>query len=117
MIDISRDKKYKEKVYAKDIHGKYPYKLYLELKGNTVLGKYIVVIDEKPISKNDELVSEINIHRQQKFANNKYRDEQISRPAIASDDAIIHYNVKEVTILEVSDTPIFVFRKKEIKKW
>ena len=104
LIDVVKDKDYSDKVHAMDIHGKYPYKIYLEVRGNSNIGKYIVIISSKQLNKDNE-IDEISIKLKAKVANTN-----IIKPNTSTDGYYIHYKVKEVNILDVGDTPIMVYR-------
>lgn len=104
LIDVVKDKDYSNKVQAMDIHGKYPYKIYLEVRGNSNIGKYIVIISSEQLNKDSE-IDEISIKLKDKIANTN-----IIKPNTSTDGYYIHYKVKEVNILDVGDTPIMVYR-------
>lgn len=108
-LNIIRDSLYKDRVQAISIHGKYPYKLYLEIKGNSNIGRYIVIIANSKLTDSD-VVDTISI----KLPSDKRRvvnvNTNIVKPNTASDGYYIKYKVKEVNVLDVGDTPILVYR-------
>lgn len=113
VLNIIRDTSYKDKVEAMDIHGKYPYKLYLEVKGNSNVGRYIVVIGNSKIV-NDEQVDSVSIKLD---SNNKKAKSATAmvKPNTTTDGYFVTYKVREISILEVGDTPILVYRSAKEK--
>ena len=110
-IVIKRDKEY-DTVKATDIHGKYPYKLYLEIIGNSNIGRYIVIVSNKILNE-IEPIDEITIQLVDKVstANKAARIlRQGNRPNMVGNDYFIKYKVKEKSILDVGNNPIMVFR-------
>lgn len=109
-IKIIRDKNYGT-VSATEIHGKYPYKLYLEIIGNSNIGRYIVVVSNKLLNE-DEQIDEITIQLVDKVSTtNKLAKviRQGNRPNIVGNDYFIKYRVKERSILDVGNNKIMVF--------
>lgn len=102
-IKIKKHSKYKDKVVAKDIHGLFPYKAYLQLKGNSNIGQFIVVVSDKDLHKNDEKINEIEI-----LISTKQRDTTIVRPS-AFNGETAYFEVIETNILKVKDSRIYVF--------
>lgn len=98
---VEKDNRYKNKVKALDIHGKHPYKAYLEIKGNSNLGKYIVVVGDKPIC--TETIDEIHLKVQVTNTN-------ILRPNMDNKGCFIKYKTVETDILEVGDIEISVYK-------
>lgn len=112
LLNIEKDKKHTDKVIPMSIHGKYPYKMYLEILGNSSIGRYIVIVSEKEISKNDKVDSiSIRISNNSKYKARANYNSTIVKPNTSSDGYMIRYRVKEINILEVGETPIFVYRK------
>lgn len=109
VLNIVRDTSYKDKVQAMSIHGKYPYKLYLEVKGNSNVGRYIVVIANSQINKS-ELVDSISIKLNSDKRKARNVNTAVVKPNTTTDGYFITYKVKEVSILDVGDTPILVYR-------
>lgn len=108
-IDIERDKSFKTKIKAKDIHGLYPYKLYLEIKGNSKLGKYIVVVSDTQLNSKDK-IDEIVIHLENAaIKSNNYINQQVSRPNMV-DANKVKYKVRERNIIDVDDNYLIVFK-------
>lgn len=102
-LRIALDKQYKDKVNPLEIHGKYPYKLYLEIIGNSNIGKFIVVISEKQIDNVTDVEIQLeNTQHKTMFMGNK--------PNLSSDGFFIKHKVRETTILKVKDTPIHIYR-------
>lgn len=109
ILNIERDKEYADKVQSVSIHGKYPYKTYLEILGNSIIGRYIVIVSNKQIKK-DSIIDEISV----KLSDNKFRkrntNSNIVKPNTAVDGYFVRYKVKEINILDIGETPIFVYR-------
>lgn len=116
-IKIIRDKDY-DTVLAPEIHGKYPYKLYLEIIGNSNIGRYIVVVSNKQLNE-IEPVNEITVQLVDKVstANKAARIiRQGNRPNMVGNDYFIKYKVKEKNILDIGNNKIHVYRSvKELK--
>lgn len=93
---IAPDKELPNKVPYRSIHGKYPYKLYLEVKGNCKYGRFIVVVSDKPFDEVDSVLVK-DISQQSQNSNGPKRETFV-------------YNVRKVDIFEVGDTPINVFK-------
>lgn len=112
-IIIRKDKAIKNKILANKIHGKYPYKAYLQMIGNSLYGEYIAVISNEPIKNSNEQIDKIIIQLEDKMssATKKSINNNIQgmRPNTI-DDKAARYKVKEVNVLEVGQTPILVFR-------
>lgn len=110
-LKIIRDKQYNT-VIASQIHGRYPYKLYLEIKGNSNIGRYIVVVSDRPLN-SDEAVDEIIVQLVDKVShNNKSASiiRQGNRPNMVGNEYYLKYKVKETSILNVKDSPLMVFK-------
>lgn len=108
VLDIVRDQSYKDKVLAMNIHGKYPYKLYLEIKGNSNIGRYIVVIGDKQLNKDNRIDSisiKLNSNKSLKNVNTS-----IVKPNTYIDGYFVTYQVREINVLDVGDTPIWVYK-------
>lgn len=103
---ITRDENYKDKVKCIDIHGKYPYKLYLEIKGNSNIGRYIVIVGDKQLNKDGE-ISDISI----RITSSKVKvNTNIVKPNTLNNGFYVTYKVKEVSIIDVGDEEIYVYR-------
>lgn len=109
VLNITRDVSYKDKVSAMSIHGKYPYKLYLEVKGNSKIGRYIVVISNSQINKK-QAIDSISIRLDNSARQSRNINTNIVKPNTTSDGYFITYKVKEISVLDVGDTPILVYR-------
>ena len=109
VLNITRDVSYKDKVSAMSIHGKCPYKLYLEVKGNSKIGRYIVVISNSQINKK-QAIDSISIRLDNSVRQSRSINTNIVKPNTTSDGYFITYKVKEISVLDVGDTPILVYR-------
>lgn len=108
-IKIVKDEKYENKVKPQNIHGLYPYKLYLEVLGNSNIGKYIVVVSDKQLNKKGE-VDEIVIKIKNEHKRRKRSENNIIQPNILNNGYGLRYRVKEVSILNVGNTEIDVYK-------
>ena len=99
-LKVVRDPAYNTKMHYKQIHGKFPYKTYLELKGNSKYGRFIAVVSDSKI----EDITEIAIKIED---NNRTAIDSMTN-AIRKDYLI--YKVKEINVLELETTPIFIFK-------
>lgn len=114
-LRIIKDKTYNKKVLASEIHGKYPYKLYLEIKGNTNIGRYIVVVSNKEL--NSEDIDKITIQLDNSKVSIIKRlsgngEQPNSRPGILSEEyREVSYKVKEASILQVNNIELMVFKQ------
>lgn len=110
-IKIIRDKQYSEPVHAIDVHGKYPYKLYLEIIGNTNIGRYIVVISDKQLNI-EESVNSIIVQLTEKVLNTRSAKHlrQGNRPNMVGNEYFLKYRVKESDILKVGNNELLVFK-------
>lgn len=109
VLNIVRDPLYKDKVLAMSIHGKHPYKLYLEVKGNSNIGRYIVVVSNEQLNKNgkvDSISIKLNTSRKQL----KNINTTVVKPNTSTNGYFVTYKVKESSILEIGDTPILVYK-------
>ena len=97
-----------------DIHGKHPYKLYLEVKGNSNIGKYIVIISNKQLNK-DEKIDSVSIKLDAANKQLKNANTAIIKPNMSLNGYHVTYKVKESTILEIGDTPILVYKSSKEK--
>lgn len=112
---IKEKKDISEKVIAKSIHGKYPYKIYLEIKGNSKYGKYIVIVSNADL-KNNQSVDSICIKLDNVNKKKRRISGDIVRPNAINGENSALYKVREVNIIEIGDTPILVFEEdKELK--
>lgn len=105
-LKVKKSKKYINKVVPNDIHGLYPYKLYLEINGNSMYGKYIVIISNNQLNKAGK-VDSIMVELSNDI---KVPDKQTSviRPNLTANGTPV-YSVKEVSILDVGNVPVQVF--------
>lgn len=112
-IIVRKDKAIQNKVPANKIHGKYPYKSYLQMIGNSLYGEYIAVISNTPIKNGSEQIDRIIIQLEDKMSLTTKKsinsNMQGMRPNTV-DNKTARYKVKEVNVLEVGQTPILVFR-------
>lgn len=115
VLDLIRDKNYNSKVIASDIHGKHPYKLYLELLGNSNIGRYIVVVSNQPLNKG-KTVDEISIKLDKTEGQIKNVNTSVIKPNTSTVNGYyVTYRVKESNILEVGNTPILVYKSAKEK--
>lgn len=111
-LNIKPDKEHTTQVRAMDIHGKYPYKLYLEIRGNTNIGRFIVVISDKQLNKTEK-VEDILIQVKEQESTSFFKRKaqaQNTKPGMIGDGIFKRYRVRETSILQVGEEPIFVFR-------
>lgn len=116
-LKIIRDSTYSSPMLAKDIHGKYPYKLYLEIRGNTYIGRYIVVVSNRQLNK-DVIIDEIVVQLKETEQNNNKRrllskkpnDNGIIRPNMLNGSFINTYKVSEKSIIDVCNVPLTVYK-------
>lgn len=59
-MDVVRSKDFTRKVKPNEIHGSFPYKLYLEIYGTNLFGRYIVIAGDEEIELDDH--DEIRLH-------------------------------------------------------
>lgn len=109
VLNIIRDPLYKDKVLAMDIHGKHPYKLYLEVKGNSNIGRYIVVVSDEQLNKNEKIDS-ISIKLNTSKKQLKNINTTVVKPNTSTNGYFVTYKVKESSILEIGNTPILVYK-------
>lgn len=115
-LKIIKDKTYNKKVLSSEIHGKYPYKLYLEIKGNTNIGRYIVVVSDKQLNATesiDEITIQLNNSKISilKRINNSTENQQNNRPGILSKECKeVSYKVKEANVLQLDNIELMVFK-------
>lgn len=110
---IKQDKSIQGKVLANKIHGKFPYKLYLEMIGNSIYGDYIAIISNEEITNNKSPIDTVIIQLEDKMSMDTQRlirsNTQGIRPNTVSNKAA-KYKVKEVNVLDIGRKPIMVFR-------
>lgn len=111
-IRIIQSSDYKEPVNYKAIHGKYPYKLYLEVKGNNRYGKYIAIISDKPIKQNDNEIESVVIQLIEKLPDNRFikKQQQITTKPNFKSIYELTFKVKEHSVLDVEKEKMFVFK-------
>lgn len=113
-LKIIKDKTYNTKMMPSEIHGKHPYKLYLEIKGNTNIGRYIVVVSDKQLNLSDD-IDEVSVQLKDNKVSIIKRlnssNQQIARPGILSEECNeVRYKVKETSVLQVESIPMLVFK-------
>lgn len=106
-IKIMRHSGFKDKVLPSTIHGKYPYKAYLEIRGNSNFGSHIIVISKDDISKCG--LDEISI-RVSGRATTKNKTSEVVKPNTSNNGFYINYKVKELNILDIQDVAMYVFK-------
>lgn len=102
-----RSKNHEGKVSISEVHGKYPYKLYLEIRGNSNIGRYIVVVSNSQLNKK-EAVDEIKIKINNGSVQKK-KKQQIVKPNMMGDGFYTQYKVREVSVLDIGNVPILVY--------
>lgn len=107
-IDIKRDTNFDKKVRAGMIHGKFPYKMYLEILGVSLIGKYIVVVGDKPLG--NGLVDSVLIQTTDKEIKEDQSVSKFAKPNMEG-NYHIRYSVKEMNVLDVPDVPLVVFKR------
>lgn len=116
LLSIIQDKNYINPVSAEDIHGLFPYKAYLEIIGNSNIGKYIVVVGNKPLSEKEKIT---NILVYLKDAEASYRDtynnSSVRKPN-GINSFLVRYKVHEKSILDMKNKTVTVFNKIESNK-
>lgn len=111
-LSIKPDKEHTTQVKAMDIHGKYPYKLYLEIRGNTNIGRFIVVISDRQLNK-EEKVEDILVQVKEQESTSFFKrrtQAQNAKPGMIGDGIFKRYKVRETNILQVGNEPVYVFR-------
>lgn len=108
-INIIKDNRYNDKEIPKNIHGKYPYKYYLEIRGNSNIGRYIAVISDKNLCINKEDIDEISIKIKEE-KKRKLNSNNIVKPNMIGNSLYITYKVREVSILDVQNIPMEIYR-------
>lgn len=104
-IFIKQDKTVTEQK-ASEIHGNYPYKLYLEIAGTDKLGRFIAVVSNSDFDFKDK-VDKISIKEKEK---SKVLDDKILKPNMILNGSYITYMVKEVSILDIRDEKMNIYR-------
>jgi hypothetical protein len=112
-LEIIKSNKYKEPVGIKDVHGKYPYKLYLEIRGNTTIGRYLVVVSETQLGVKD-VIDQIVIHVADSAGNiqkakRTSQNPTIVKPNMSGNMYMLSYKVREVDVLKVGKEMIWVY--------
>jgi len=112
-ILIKRKEDIDGKIKVKNIHGDYPYKLYLEIKGNNKYGQYIMVVSNEDLHGKEPITSVcIKIKDKVKKKNNN----GIVRPHSVNGEDSIYYNVREINFLDVQNEEMIVFTDIKTKK-
>lgn len=110
---VRKDKNIQGKVLASRIHGKFPYKVYLQMIGNSVYGEYIAIISNQEIKTGNSKIDTVIIQLEDKMSADTQRlirtNAQGMRPNTV-DNKAAKYKVKEVNILDIGKTPLMVFR-------
>ena len=106
-IKVMRHEGFKDKVLPSTIHGKYPYKAYLEIRGNSNFGSHLVVISKDDISKSG--LDEISIRVKGKSAS-KSKTSEVIKPNTSNNGFYINYKVREISILDIQDVAMYVFK-------
>ena len=107
-IRIIQSKKFDKSVGYKEIHGKFPYKAYLEIIGNRKYGKTIAVISDKPISPTGEGVDSIIIQLVDKIPRLSSTKTISTKPNILSQYEL-RFKTKEYSVLDVANEKMLVF--------
>lgn len=105
-IKIEEHASYKEKVPYTAVHGKFPYKLYLEVKGNCKYGRYIVVVSNKELKDVDSIQIKVN---------SKQSVDALQQINVVKQKDFIVFNAKQVTMFDVINIPLCVFKLLEDK--
>ena len=105
-IKIEEHASYKEKVPYTAVHGKFPYKLYLEVKGNCKYGRYIVVVSNKELKDVDSIQIKVN---------SKQSVDALQQINVVKQKDFIVFNAKQVTMFDIINTPLYVFKLLEDK--
>lgn len=101
-LKIIQDMQYPNPVNLIDIHGKYPYKTYLEIKGNSRFGKFVAIVGDKPLKDITNII--INIKDRAKISHtNTVRPNHSSLYEI-------RYKVKEVNAVGLENETMYVFK-------
>lgn len=106
-LKIEEHASYKEKVPYTAIHGKFPYKLYLEVKGNCKYGRYIVVVSDKELKDVESIQIKVN---------SKQSLDALQQINVVKQRDFIIFNAKQVTVFDVANIPLYVFKPLEDKK-
>jgi hypothetical protein len=112
-LDIIKSNRHRDAVNTKDIHGKYPYKLYLEIRGNTSIGRYLVVVSTVQLDAR-EAVDQIVIHMADEKGNiqkasRKNQENPIVKPNMSGNMYMLTYKVREVDVLKVGNEKLQVY--------
>lgn len=105
-LKIEQNSLYSDKVLYNVIHGKHPYKTYLEIIGNCRYGRYIAIVSNTKLDNIDSILVKIN----------KTELEGYERMNNMLNKNFLTYRVKEVDIFTVGDTPLTVFKPLEADK-
>lgn len=112
---IKKDTVLKDKVLPNRIHGKFPYKTYLQMLGNCSYGDYIAIISNTPIPTGlNQVIVQLGEKLSMETLHSIRMNIQGNRPN-AIDSNAERYRVKEVSVLDVGNTPLLVFRPVEVK--
>ena len=79
-MKVTYNNDYAKPVTLDEIHGSYPYKLYLEVIGTNVFGKYIVIVseDEIEIENPDKVQLEIDRSTIRLLGNNTFSGKKVN---------------------------------------
>lgn len=107
-IRLKRCESYSNKVHTFDVHGAFPYKTYLMIKGISKVGKYIVVVGSTKLEDIDKVAIRLDIDDKPK---SKYKGKisDIIKPN--NDEHSLVYDVTEVSIMDVGDNEIEVYEQ------
>ena len=103
-IIIKKHSDFNDRVVPKDIHGKYPYKLYLRINEEQmgIIDKYVLILSKEKICNVDEIeIKDEIITDKNKGFFAKYNTQTNNNKI---------YSVTESSILEVADIPMYVYQ-------
>lgn len=106
-IKIEEHASYKEKVPYTAIHGKFPYKLYLEVKGNCKYGRYIVVVSDTELKDVESIQIKVN---------SKQSMDNLQQVNVVKQKDFIIFNAKQVPVFDVVNIPLYVFKPLDERK-
>ena len=109
-LNIEENNSFGNTVKAYSIHGKFPYKAYLEILGNSTVGQYIVVVSNKPITTAGNKIENIVISRKHKSSIGA----AVKLNTVSNGGYNLSYKVKEISILDVKDKQLRLFNLKSV---